>query len=78
MGVPTATSPRIRRMSRFDTRTHPCETACPSSDGAYVPWMPTMPPPGQSESLEFDPETWPCRVEATGRPGRGPESIGPA
>lgn len=53
IGVPGATKRRIRRMSRFETRTHPCDTARPSSHGAYVPWIPTIPPPGQSESREY-------------------------
>ena len=25
----------------FETRTHPCETDCPSSPGRFVPWIPT-------------------------------------
>jgi hypothetical protein len=37
IGVPTPTSERIRRMSRFATRTHPWDTACPSNQGANVP-----------------------------------------
>ena len=36
----------------FDIRTQPCDTACPSSCGALVPWMPTTPPPGHSLSFE--------------------------
>jgi hypothetical protein len=39
-------------MSLFRKRTQPCETACPISHGVFVPWTPTTPPPGQSESFE--------------------------
>ena len=52
IGVPTGTSSFSRRIASFATRTQPCETACPSSDGVFVPWMPTMPPPGHSLSFE--------------------------
>ena len=40
-------------MSLFRSRTQPCETACPISHGVFVPWTPTTPPPGQSESFEY-------------------------
>ena len=52
IGVPTGTSSLRRRIASFATRMHPCETACPSSDGVFVPWIPTMPPPGHSLSFE--------------------------
>ena len=40
-------------MSLFRSRTQPWETACPISHGVFVPWTPTTPPPGQSESFEY-------------------------
>ncbi len=40
-------------MSLFRRRTQPCETAWPISHGVFVPWTPTTPPPGQSESFEY-------------------------
>ena len=52
IGVPTGTSSFRRRIASFATRTQPCETACPSSEGVFVPWIPTMPPPGHSLSFE--------------------------
>ena len=51
-GVPTRTSLRSATMSLFRSRTQPCETAWPISHGAFVPWTPTTPPPGQSDSFE--------------------------
>ena len=52
IGVPTGTRSLRRRIASFATRMHPCETAWPSSDGVFVPWIPTMPPPGHSLSFE--------------------------
>ena len=52
IGVPMRTSLRSARMSLLRRRMQPCETAWPMSHGESVPWTPTTPPPGQSESLE--------------------------
>ena len=52
IGVPTGTRSLRRRIASFATRMQPCETACPSSEGVFVPWIPTMPPPGHSLSFE--------------------------
>ena len=51
-GVPTRTSLRSARTSLLRRRTQPCDTACPISHGVFVPWTPTTPPPGQSDSFE--------------------------
>ena len=51
-GVPTRTSLRSARTSLLRRRTQPCDTAWPISHGVFVPWTPTTPPPGQSESFE--------------------------
>ena len=48
IGVPTGARRRSWTTSSFRIRTQPCETAWPISPGRLVPWMPTMPPPGQS------------------------------
>ena len=52
IGVPSGTSRFSTSAASFDIRTQPWETACPSSCGALVPWMPTTPPPGHSVSFE--------------------------
>src|SRR6185503_18041518 len=51
-GVPTRTSLRSARTSLLRRRTQPCDTAWPMSHGVFVPWTPTTPPPGQSDSFE--------------------------
>ena len=51
MGVPTSTSLSSLRMSAFFMRTQPCEILPGIRPGRQVPWMPTMPPPGQSVSV---------------------------
>ena len=51
IAVPTGASRFILRMTAFVTRTHPCETAPGRTPGLKVPWIPTLPPPGQSDSL---------------------------
>src|SRR4029078_6463624 len=51
-GVPTRTSLRSARTSLLRRRTQPCDKAWPMSHGEFVPWTPTTPPPGQSESFE--------------------------
>ena len=38
-------------MSAFFMRTQPCEILPGIRPGSEVPWMPTMPPPGQSVSV---------------------------
>ena len=52
IGVPSGASDFNLLAVAFETRTHPCETALPSSCGRLVPWMPTTPPPGHSVSFE--------------------------
>ena len=37
-------------MSRFRILMQPCDTRPGMSPGAFVPWMPMYPPPGQSVS----------------------------
>ena len=49
-GVPTGMSCASRAIFAFGTRMQPCETRPGRSPGWFVPWMPTTPPPGQSES----------------------------
>ncbi len=41
IGVPSGASRRSRVATPFGTLTHPCDTACPSSPGRFVPWIPT-------------------------------------
>ena len=50
-GVPTCISLLSLRMLALGTRTQPCEILPGISPGWLVPWMPTIPPPGQSVSV---------------------------
>ena len=52
IGVPSGMRSRRKAAVLFETRIHPCETAWPMNWGAFEPWSPTTPPPGQSESFE--------------------------
>jgi hypothetical protein len=51
-GVPAGVRRLSTNAAAFDMRTQPCDTASPSSHGIDVPWRPTTPPPGHSESFE--------------------------
>lgn len=52
IGVPSRARRFSFRIPSFETRTQPCDTASPRSQGMYVPWIPTTPPPGHSDSFE--------------------------
>ena len=78
IGVPSGASRRSRRATSFATRTQPCETACPSNSGWFVPWMPTtsrrpVGDPGVGARLERErPEERIGRARTrTGRRSRG-------
>ena len=51
-GVPAGVSRFSTSAAALDMRTQPWDTRLPRSCGMEVPWRPTTPPPGHSESFE--------------------------
>ena len=52
-GVPIGMSRASWRILAFGTRMQPCDGRPGIRPGWFVPWMPTTPPPGQSERFEY-------------------------
>ena len=51
--MPTGMIRASRAIRAFGTRMQPCDGRPGMSSGWLVPWMPTTPPPGQSDSFEY-------------------------
>ena len=65
-GVPIGMIFASRAIRAFGTRTQPCDGRPGISSGWLVPWMPTTPPPGQSDSFPSRPT---CRTPRARRRG---------
>jgi hypothetical protein len=52
IGVPIGIRCASRTIAALRTRMHPCDGRPGISSGWFVPWMPTTPPPGHSDSEE--------------------------